>query len=56
MKYSKLTIDELIELQKKYRNGYIKESDIPKDQLKDLKYLYHKQIDYLKKKINEAKF
>ena len=48
---SNLSNKELLELQRKFRNKEIKEKDIPKDQLADLKELYHKQIDYLEKSI-----
>lgn len=46
---------ELIELQKKYRKGIIREEDIPKDILKDLKELYHRQIKYLQESIEYDK-
>lgn len=52
---SKLSREELLELQRKFRNGEITEKDIPKDQLADLKELYHKQIAYLEKSIESDK-
>ena len=52
---SKLSNEELLELQRKFRNGQIIEKDIPKDQLTDLKELYHKQIEYLEKSIESDK-
>ena len=52
---SKLSNEELLELQRKFRNGQITEKDIPKDQLTDLKELYHKQIEYLEKSIESDK-
>lgn len=50
---SNLSNKELLELQKKFKNKEIAEKDIPKDQLADLKKLYHKQIDYLEKSIED---
>ena len=47
MKYSSLSIKELIKMQKDYRRGIIKEKDLPKDELKDLKLLYRIQINFL---------
>ena len=55
MKYSNLTNKELLELQKKYRKGLIKEEDIPEDQVKDLKELYKKQIKIVNESIEEDK-
>ena len=52
---SKLSREELLELQRKFRNGKITEKDIPKDQLADLKELYHKQIAFLEKSIESDK-
>ena len=55
MEISKSKFDELIKLQRLYRQGKIKEKDIPKDKLDELKKLYHEQIDYLEKLIEEDK-
>ena len=55
MHYSNLSNKELLELQKKYRSGLIKEKDIPKNQLKDLKELYKKQIKIINDSIEEDK-
>ena len=52
---SKLSNGYLLELQRKFRNKQITEKDIPKDQLADLKELYHKQIEYLEKSIESDK-
>lgn len=53
MKYSNLSIKELLEMQKKFRRGQLKEENIKKDELKDLKLLYYMQIKYLKSHIKE---
>lgn len=42
---------KLTELQKLFRDGKIKEKDIPKQQLEKLKNLYHKQINLLENSI-----
>ena len=55
MKFSNLSKEELIDLQKEYRKGNIKESEIPEDVLKDLKELYHWQIEFLKNSIEKDK-
>ena len=47
----KLSNKELIELQKTFRNGKIKENEIPKTHLDQLKDLYHEQIELLKNSI-----
>ncbi len=47
--------DELIKLQKKYREGKIKEEDIPEDKLNQLKKLYRKQINIIENSIKEDK-
>lgn len=44
---------EILELQKLYIKGKIKEEDIPEEQLKKLKELYCKQIKYLEDSIEE---
>lgn len=46
---------DLIELQKQYRKGNIKEEEITYDRLQDLKELYNYQISYLEKSIEEDK-
>lgn len=53
MSYSNLTHKELLELQKKYQSGQIKEEEIPENQLQDLKQLYKNQIDILENSIKE---
>lgn len=55
MKYSILNNKELLELQKKFRRGIIKEEDIPEDVVKDLEDLYKKQIQYLEDEIKKDK-
>ena len=55
MKYSNLNNKELLEWQKKFRRGLIKEDDIPEDVKEDLKNLYNKQINYLKESIKMNK-
>lgn len=47
----KLSNNSLLELQKLFRNGIIKENDIPKEQLHELKKLYHEQINFLENSI-----
>lgn len=46
-----LNNSSLLELQKLFRNGIIKETDIPKEQLHELKKLYHEQINFLENSI-----
>lgn len=46
-----LNNSSLLELQKLFRNGIIKENDIPKEQLNELKKLYHEQINFLENSI-----
>ena len=46
-----LNNSSLLELQKLFRNGVIKENDIPKEQLHELKKLYHEQINFLENSI-----
>ena len=46
-----LNNSSLLELQKLFRNGIIKENDIPKEQLHELKKLYHEQINFLENSI-----
>ena len=46
-----LNSSSLLELQKLFRNGIIKENDIPKEQLHELKKLYHEQINFLENSI-----
>ena len=47
--------NELLKLQKKFRKGLIKEEDLTSDELKQLKELYKKQIDYIENSIEEDK-
>ena len=42
---------ELLKLQKKFRNGLIKEEDISGEDLNRLKELYKKQIEYINNSI-----
>lgn len=42
---------ELLNLQKDFRSGKIKEEEIPQEQLEKLKELYNIQIDFLEKSI-----
>ena len=49
----KLNNKELIELQKTFRNREIKESEIPKTHLYQLKELYYKQIKLLENSIED---
>ena len=46
-----LNNSSVLELQKLFRNGIIKENDIPKEQLHELKKLYHEQINFLENSI-----
>lgn len=46
---------ELLELQNKYRNGIIKEEDIPEDKLEKLKNLYKTQIKLIEDSIEKEK-
>ena len=46
-----LNSSSLLEVQKLFRNGIIKENDIPKEQLHELKKLYHEQINFLENSI-----
>ena len=47
--------DEMIEFQKKYRDGKIKEKEIPNRKLIELKKLYNMQIELLQESIEEDK-
>lgn len=49
----KLSNKELIELQKTFRSREIKENEIPKPHLDQLKELYHKQIELLESSIED---
>lgn len=49
----KLSNKELIELQKTFRSGEIKENEIPKPHLDQLKELYYKQIELLENSIED---
>lgn len=49
------SFDELINIQKQYREGKLKEEEIPKEKLKELKMLYHMQIELLEQSIEEDK-
>ena len=45
----------LLELQKLFRTGKIKEKDIPEQQRYALKQLYHQQIEFLQNSIDSDK-
>ncbi len=45
----------LLELQKRYESGKIKEKDLSKEEVEDLKKLYKKQIEEKKKSLEEYK-
>lgn len=53
MEKSKLSYNELIELQKCYRVGSIKEEDIPAEDMVALENLYNEQIAALEKSIED---
>ena len=55
MNNMKIENREILELQQKYRKGYIKEEEIPKDKLEKLKELYKNQIKFLEDSIEEDK-
>ena len=48
---SNLKNKELIELQKKFRKGLVKEEELSEKQLKGLKDLYREQIKFLEESI-----
>ncbi len=50
-----LNTNSLLELQKMFRNGMIKENEIPEKQLQDLKKLYYEQIKFLENSIENDK-
>ena len=53
---SSITNDnELLKLQKKFRKGLIKEEDLSSEELRQLKELYKKQIEYMDNSIEEDK-
>ena len=45
----------LLELEKRYESGKIKEKDLSKEEVEDLKKLYKKQIEEKKKSLEEYK-
>ena len=47
--------ENLLELQKRYENGEIKEEDLSKEEVEALKKLYKKQIEEKKKSLEEYK-
>lgn len=47
--------ENLLELQKRYESGKIKEKDLSKEEVEDLKKLYKKQIEEKKKSLEEYK-
>lgn len=46
---------ELLKLQKRFRSGQIKEEDLSSTEVKQLKELYKKQIDFITKAIENDK-
>ena len=50
-----LNRNELLELQKKYRNGEIEEENMSKEEIEQLKELYKQQIKALEESIEEDK-
>ncbi len=46
---------KLLELQKAYRSGAIREQDLSEEQIKQLKKLYKTQIDFLKASVEKDK-
>ena len=55
MSFFKIENKELLKLQKEYRTGKIKENDIPKNKLEELKKLYIKEINFLEESIEDDK-
>jgi len=55
MEVTTLSKNELLELQKKYRNGEIKEENMSKEEIQQLKELYKQQIKILEESIEEDK-
>ena len=53
MSMSGLSEKELLELQKKFKEGKFNEDEITEEQIKDLKDLYKKQIRDLEEAIEE---
>ena len=47
--------ENLLELQKRYESGKIKEKDLSKEEVEDLKKSYKKQIEEKKKSLEEYK-
>lgn len=47
--------EDLLELQKRYESGKIKEEDLSKEEEKNLKKLYKKQIEEKKKNLEDYK-
>lgn len=47
--------EDLLELQKRYESGKIKEEDLSKEEEKNLKKLYKKQIKEKKKNLEDYK-
>ena len=47
--------ENLLELQKRYESGKIKEKDLSKEEVEDLKKLYKKQIEEKKNSLEEYK-
>ena len=55
IKNSIINDNELLKLQKKFRKGLIKEEDLSSEELRQLKELYKKQIEYMDNSIEEDK-
>ena len=55
IKSSIINDNELLKLEKKFRKGLIKEEDLSSEELRQLKELYKKQIEYMDNSIEEDK-
>ena len=55
IKNNQFNNNSVLELQKLFRTGKIKEKDIPEQQRYALKQLYHQQIDFLQNSIDSDK-
>ena len=55
IKSSIINDNELLKLEKKFRKGLIKEEDLSSEELRQLKELYKKQIEYMNNSIEEDK-
>ena len=48
-------MDDILELQKKYERGEIKEEELSKEEIKKLEQLYEKQIEEKKESLKNCK-